>query len=115
MWCYGAPSRAFHRWPPPDFTLHARDDQGRRGSPSESRCAAAPRDALIKRVNQLPRDHPQVLSVQRSGEAWRLAPGKRAFGSRTLLARIAEDLARFLSDADPRLAPLCQRAVQSRL
>jgi predicted RNA-binding Zn ribbon-like protein len=48
-----------------------------------------------------------VLSVQRSGGAWRLAPGERAFGSRTLLARIAEDFARFLSSADPRLLRRC--------
>jgi predicted RNA-binding Zn ribbon-like protein len=66
-----------------------------------------PGEALIKRVNELLRDQPHVLSLRRAGEVWRLEPKRGASGARILFARIAEDFARFLTSADLRFLRRC--------
>src|SRR5215470_16174682 len=78
-----------------------------RGAAERLAQGAAPGEALIKRVNELLRDKPQVLLLRRAGQAWHLEAKQEASGARILLARIAEDFARFLINADVSLLRRC--------
>jgi len=66
-----------------------------------------PAAALLVRVNALLAEQPRALSLRRSGKGWRLESHGPMSGPRAILARVAEDFARFLARADLKLVRRC--------
>ena len=66
-----------------------------------------PGSALLDRVNRLLSDHPAVLSLKRAEGAWQIESKPAATGPRSVLARVAEDFARFMATADLALLRRC--------
>jgi predicted RNA-binding Zn ribbon-like protein len=51
-------------------------------------------------VNRLLQDHPVTLALEPQGSAWRVCAKTVHMGPRTILAKVAEDFARFVSASD---------------
>jgi predicted RNA-binding Zn ribbon-like protein len=68
--------------------------------------AVAP--ALIARVNEILREHPSALQLHRRSSAWVAEAEDLRVGPRSILARVAEDFAHFLTLADPSLVRRCE-------
>jgi predicted RNA-binding Zn ribbon-like protein len=66
----------------------------------------APTAAVLERVNALLGEAPTTLAIKRSGKSWRLE-SRGQVSARAILARVAEDFARYLVGADATLLRAC--------
>jgi predicted RNA-binding Zn ribbon-like protein len=66
----------------------------------------APTAAVLERVNALLGEAPTTLAIKRSGKTWRLE-SRSAVSPRAMLARVAENFARYLVGADVALLRAC--------
>lgn len=67
----------------------------------------SPGSPLVDRVNKILGEHPIVLSLRRADGAWGIGLTPTEPGPRDVLARVAEDFARFMATADPRFLRRC--------
>ncbi|WP_119461404.1 CGNR zinc finger domain-containing protein [Rhodospirillaceae bacterium SYSU D60014] len=66
-----------------------------------------PGSPLLDQINKLLGDHPAVLSLKRTEGTWQIGSKPVVTGPRSVLARVAEDFARFMATADPMLLRRC--------